>query len=76
MIKLLKWDMKILIVILLFLSNLTAQTQADKPIDIVKVYEDVLEMGYESEQIYDVLIEEYAKRNDTIKVEYYKKLKG
>jgi hypothetical protein len=68
--------MKILIVILLFLSNLTAQTQADKPIDIVKVYEDVLEMGYESEQIYDVLIEEYAKRNDTIKVEYYKKLKG
>ena len=65
--------MKILIVILLFLSNLTAQTQADKPIDIVKVYEDVLEMGYESEQIYDVLIAEYKKRNDTIKVEYYKK---
>jgi hypothetical protein len=42
----------------------------------VKVYEDVLKMGYESKQIYDVLIKEYTKRNDTIKVNYYKKLKG
>lgn len=61
--------MKTLLLLLLPLC-ITAQE-----VDIVKVYEDVLKMGYKSEQIYDVLICEYKKRNDTIKVEYYKLLK-
>jgi hypothetical protein len=47
-------------------------TFAQVEIDVVKVYEDVLKMGYESKQIYSVLIEKYEQRNDTIKVECYK----
>jgi hypothetical protein len=57
--------MKTLFLLIPFLTF--AQTE----IDVVKVYEDVL-MGYESKQIYTVLIEKYEQRNDTIKVEYYK----
>lgn len=62
--------MKTLFLLIPFLTF--AQTQAERPIDIVKVYEDVLEMGYESDQIYRVLIDKYAIRKDTLKVEFYK----
>lgn len=63
--------MKLVFLLLPFLAF--AQPQ----IDVVKVYEDVLKMGYESKQIYTVLIEKYTERKDTLKVEYYKyKLKG
>jgi hypothetical protein len=58
--------MKTLFLLIPFLTF--AQTE----IDVVKVYEDVLKMGYESKQIYTVLIDKYEQRNDTLKVEYYK----
>lgn len=44
-----------------------------RPIDKIKVYEEVLKMGYESKQLYEVLIQEYTKRKDTLKVKYYRK---
>ena len=62
------------ILFILFSATLTAQTQAERHIDIVTVYERVLEMGYKNEQIYCVLIEAYTRRNDTLKVKYYEKL--
>lgn len=58
--------------LLLFLIPLLSLAQPPKEIDIVKVYEKVLDMGYRSEQIFEVLKKEYEKRNDTIKLEQLK----
>lgn len=64
----------ITIFILLCAVSLQAQDSLKfRPIDKIKVYEEVLKMGYESKQLYEVLIQEYAKRKDTLKVKYYRK---
>ena len=64
------------ITIFILLSAVSLQAQDSlkfRPIDKIKVYEEVLKMGYESKQLYEVLIQEYTKRKDTLKVKYYRK---
>lgn len=62
------------LILLLIAVPLQAQDSLKfRPIDKVKVYEEVLKMGYESRQLYEVLIQEYTKRKDTLKVKYYRK---
>lgn len=43
-------------------------------IDVVAVYEDVVRMGYKSEQIFTLLAEKYEIRKDTVMAKKYRAL--